>query len=94
MDYYIQEDGTILDYKGSDFNLDHLNNGKSLLSLYQITGKEKYKKAIQLLKNQLDHQPMNEEGGYWHKKIYPKSNVVRWFIHGCCILCTIWFRDA
>jgi unsaturated rhamnogalacturonyl hydrolase len=73
MDYYVQEDGSILDYKGSDFNLDHLNNGKLLLTLYQITGKEKYKKAIQLLKNQLDHQPKNEEGGYWHKKIYPNQ---------------------
>jgi unsaturated rhamnogalacturonyl hydrolase len=73
MDYYVQEDGSILDYKGTDFNLDHLNNGKLLLTLYQITGKEKYKKAIQLLKNQLDHQPKNEEGGYWHKKIYPNQ---------------------
>ena len=73
MDYYVQEDGSILDYKGTDFNLDHLNNGKLLLTLYQITGKEKYKKAIQLLKNQLDQQPKNEEGGYWHKKIYPNQ---------------------
>ncbi len=73
MDYYIQEDGSILDYKGTDFNLDHLNNGKLLLTLFQITGKEKYKKAIQLLKNQIDHQPINEEGGYWHKKIYPNQ---------------------
>jgi unsaturated rhamnogalacturonyl hydrolase len=73
MDYYVNEDGSILDYKGADFNLDHLNNGKLLLTLYQITGKEKYKKAIQLLKNQLDHQPKNEEGGYWHKKIYPNQ---------------------
>ena len=73
MDYYIQEDGNILDYKANDFNLDHLNNGKLLITLYQITGKDKYLKAIQLLKNQLDHQPKNEEGGFWHKKIYPNQ---------------------
>ena len=73
MDYYIQEDGTILDYKGSDFNLDHLNNGKILLLLYQVTGKDKYKKALTTLKSQLNQQPKNEEGVYWHKKIYPNQ---------------------
>src|SRR4051812_32820661 len=28
MDVYIRDDGSIKDYKASDYNLDHINNGK------------------------------------------------------------------
>ena len=73
MDYYVKEDGSIYDYKPDDFNLDHLNNGKTLITLYQVTGKEKYKKAIDLLYTQLKSQPRNTLGGFWHKKIYPNQ---------------------
>jgi unsaturated rhamnogalacturonyl hydrolase len=73
MDYYVNEDGNIYDYKHDDFNLDHLNNGKILLTLYQVTGKEKYKKAIDQLHDQIKSQPRNTLGGFWHKKIYPNQ---------------------
>jgi unsaturated rhamnogalacturonyl hydrolase len=33
--------------------------------------KEKYKKAADLLWNQIENQPKTNEGGYWHKKRYP-----------------------
>ena len=73
MDYYVNEDGVIYDYKRDEFNLDHLNNGKILLTLYQVTGKEKYKKAIDQLHDQIKSQPRNTLGGFWHKKIYPNQ---------------------
>ena len=73
MDCYVNEAGNIYDYKAEDFNLDHLNNGKLLLTLYQVTGKEKYKKAIDQLHLQLMNQPRNAVGGFWHKKIYPNQ---------------------
>ena len=73
MDYYVKEDGSIYDYKTDEYNLDHLNNGKLLLTLYQVTGNQKYKKAIDLLYNQLSNQPRNEVGGFWHKNIYPNQ---------------------
>lgn len=73
MDYYVKEDGSIYDYKPDDFNIDHLNNGKILLTLYQVTGKEKYKKAIEHLQNQILNHPRNTLGGFWHKKIYPNQ---------------------
>lgn len=73
MDYYVKEDGSIYDYKAEEFNIDHLNNGKILLTLYQVTGKEKYKKAIDQLHLQLLNHPRNPLGGFWHKKIYPNQ---------------------
>lgn len=73
MDYYVKEDGSIHDYKKDEFNIDHINNGKVLLFLYAVTGKEKYWKAIQRLYDQLKAHPRNAVGGFWHKKIYPNQ---------------------
>jgi len=71
MDYFVQPDGTIKGYRPDEFNIDHINNGKLVLLLYRVTGKEKYKKAADLLRNQLVHHPRTKEGGFWHKQIYP-----------------------
>jgi unsaturated rhamnogalacturonyl hydrolase len=71
MDHYVQDDGSIKDYKKDEFNIDHLNNGKVVSMLYSVTGKEKYKKAIDLLRSQLNNHPRTHEGSFWHKKIYP-----------------------
>jgi len=71
MDVYIHNDGTIKDYKPSEYNIDHINNGKLALLLYRVSGKEKYLKASNLLRDQLRTHPRTREGGFWHKKIYP-----------------------
>lgn len=71
MDYYVSEDGNIKGYRHDEYNLDHLNNGKLLLLLYRVTGKEKYRKAADQLRNQLKTHPRTSEGGFWHKKVYP-----------------------
>jgi unsaturated rhamnogalacturonyl hydrolase len=71
MDFYVQNDGTIRTYKREEFNIDNINNGKLLLFLYRVTEKEKYWKAAQLLREQLRQHPRTNEGGFWHKKIYP-----------------------
>ena len=73
MDFYVQEDGSIKGYKPDEFNIDHINNGKLILLLYQVTGKEKYKKAADLLRQQLREHPRTSEGGFWHKNIYPSQ---------------------
>ncbi|MCX8480488.1 MAG: glycoside hydrolase family 88 protein, partial [Sediminibacterium sp.] len=73
MDYYVKEDGSILKYEGNEFNIDNLNNGKALLALWEVTGLEKYKKALLNLRKQIDNQPRNQAGGFWHKKIYPNQ---------------------
>ncbi|MES1223934.1 MAG: glycoside hydrolase family 88 protein, partial [Bacteroidota bacterium] len=71
MDVYIHDDGSIKDYKPSDYNIDNINNGKLALLLYRVTGKEKYLKAANLLRDQLRTHPRTKEGGFWHKKTYP-----------------------
>jgi unsaturated rhamnogalacturonyl hydrolase len=71
IDSYLEPDGTIKTYRQEDYNLDNINSGKLLLSLYQKTGEEKYRKAAFLLKKQLESQPRTKEGGFWHKQIYP-----------------------
>jgi unsaturated rhamnogalacturonyl hydrolase len=71
IDQYIREDGSILTYNQKDFRLDDIGPGRTLLRLYQYTGDEKYKKAADLLRQQLEMQPRTSERGFWHKKIYP-----------------------
>src|SRR5258705_1199606 len=71
MDFFVNNDGTIKGYKQDEYNIDNVNNGKLLLLLYRVTQKEKYLKAAQLLREQLRHHPRTNEGGFWHKKVYP-----------------------
>lgn len=71
MDFFVQDDGTIKTYRPDEYNIDHINNGKLVLLLYRITQKEKYLKAANLLRSQLLTHPRTNEGGFWHKKIYP-----------------------
>jgi rhamnogalacturonyl hydrolase YesR/polygalacturonase len=73
MDFYVSENGEIKGYKPAEYNIDHVNNGRLLLLLYRVTGKEKYKKAADLLRSQLTTHPRTSEGGFWHKKIYPSQ---------------------
>lgn len=70
-DTMIHEDGSITAYNLPDYNIDRVNSGKMLFRLYDYTKDEKIKKAIDLLRSQLDMQPRNDDGGFWHKKIYP-----------------------
>lgn len=71
MDHYVREDGTVKDYKRDEFNIDHLNNGKVVMTLYNYSWKPKYKKAIDLMRSQLNDHPRTKEGSFWHKKVYP-----------------------
>src|SRR6266498_222294 len=71
MDFFIKDDGTIYGYTADEHNLDYINNGKLALLLYKVTQQEKYFKAATILREQLRTQPRNNEGGFWHKKVYP-----------------------
>ena len=70
-DTMVNADGTIKKYKLEDYSLDRVNSGKFLFRIYDQTKNEKYKKALDLMRSQLDTHPRNADGGFWHKKIYP-----------------------
>lgn len=70
-DTMVNADGTIKMYKREEFSLDRINSGKFIFRIYEQTKDEKYKKALALMRSQLDNHPRNEDGGFWHKKVYP-----------------------
>lgn len=71
VDAFVNEDGTIKTYSVTDYNIDQVRMGASVLMLYRVTGEAKYKKAADLIRSQLKGHPRTNEGGFWHKKIYP-----------------------
>lgn len=73
IDYFVNEDGSILSYDPKEYNLDNVNAGKTLFDLYELTGKEKYRKAIDTVYSQLKDQPRTSTGNFWHKMIYPNQ---------------------
>lgn len=73
IDYKVREDGTIDGYDINELNIDNINAGKTLFELYDLTGKEKYRKAIDLVYSQIENMPRTEEGNFWHKNIYPNQ---------------------
>ena len=73
IDYFVNEDGSIQSYDPKEYNLDNVNAGKTLFSLYELTGKEKYRRAIDTVYSQLQGQPRTSTGNFWHKMIYPNQ---------------------
>ena len=71
-DAIIAEDGNVgANYKRSNYNVDHICPARTLFKLYDLTGKEKYRAAIDSIYMQVCTQPRTETGNFWHKKIYP-----------------------
>lgn len=71
MDGFIREDGTIDRYCREEYNIDSIHSGKALFFLYEETGEEKYRRAVEELMDQLRTHPRTKCGNFWHKKIYP-----------------------
>lgn len=69
----VNADGTIKTYNIKNYNIDMLNSGNVLLYLYAVEKQDKYLKALQLLRSQLNDHPRTSEGGFWHKKVYPNQ---------------------
>lgn len=69
----IQSDGSIPSYKLESYNIDMLPAGNALFYLYEKTNEPQYLQALKTLRSQLDTHPRTNEGGFWHKKIYPSQ---------------------
>lgn len=72
-DATISEDGSIPSYKMENYNIDMIVSGNILFFLYDKTKEDKYLKAMQTMREQIQNQPRTSEGGFWHKKIYPNQ---------------------
>ncbi len=71
MDFYTTPDGAVKGYSPTEYNLDRVQSARGLIILHQKTGDERYRKAVQPFITQLEGQPRNADGGWWHKKVYP-----------------------
>ena len=73
IDSLVHSDGAIATYASNEYNLDQINEGRSLFTLYDRTRDARYAKAADRLRDQLRTQPGTAEGGFWHKQIYPQQ---------------------
>lgn len=71
MDQFVTPEGDLRNYSTTEYNIDHIKNGTALLFLYKVTADQKYLKAADKLYEQLKSHPRTNEGGFWHKQIYP-----------------------
>ena len=71
VDQLVTANGTIPTLKLKDYELDNILLGRQLLMLYGATRDVRYYKAATVLYDQLQHQPRNAAGGFWHKQRYP-----------------------
>ena len=69
-DQFIGEDGSILTYNKSLYNMDRIQGGNFLILLNAIHPQPQYAIAIETLRDQLREQPRTDEGGFWHKQVY------------------------
>lgn len=71
-DAIIHEDGSVgANYKRSNYSLDHVCPARTLFRLHELTGRQKYRDAMDSIYRQVCEQPRTEAGAFWHKKIYP-----------------------
>jgi unsaturated rhamnogalacturonyl hydrolase len=70
-DGMIDAAGVIRTYTLEEFNIDRVNTGKALLTLYGRTGEARYRTALDTLREQLRRHPRTKDGGFWHKQRYP-----------------------
>ncbi|WP_416367233.1 glycoside hydrolase family 88/105 protein [Paenibacillus sanfengchensis] len=71
VDSQVLEDGSIKKYHTGE--LDDIQPGVLLFNLYEQTGDERYKKALDQLVPLLKSWPTNPSGGFWHKNHFPNQ---------------------
>ncbi|NDW08700.1 glycoside hydrolase family 105 protein [Dysgonomonas sp. 520] len=70
-DTMVLADGQIKTYKLHEYNIDRVNPGKFLFTIYNATKEERFRKALELLRSQMLTHPRTADGSFWHKKVYP-----------------------
>ena len=72
-DTIVQPDASVLTYKKERYNIDHICPGRPLFRIADRTGEPRYRQVLDTLYAQLCTHPRNEDGGFWHKQIYPNQ---------------------
>ena len=70
----VDPSGAIKGYLTGEYNIDNINMGRVLFRLWAEARpgeKERYRKAIELVRSQMRTHPRTDDGAFWHKKIYP-----------------------
>lgn len=71
--YLMREDGSVVNWAPGEHNIDKVSFGKSLRILRDLTGDERYAKAVQAAYHILDDYPRTSTKNFWHKDIYPNQ---------------------
>jgi unsaturated rhamnogalacturonyl hydrolase len=75
IDRFVDSAGSIEGYALDNYNIDEINPGKLLFALDEDAeggkDKQRYARALHLLRSQMTTHPRTQEGGFWHKRIYP-----------------------
>ncbi len=70
---YIRDDGHIHTFEPDLFSIDLTKPGQMVILLEQKTGAEKYRKAVDFLRENLKRHPRTSEGAFWHRATYPNQ---------------------
>ena len=75
IDALLDENGDIRGFHSDEHNLDSINMGKVVFPLLAHATDEKdrarYRHLLTSLREELKQQPRTQDGGFWHKQIYP-----------------------
>ncbi|HSX52569.1 MAG TPA: glycoside hydrolase family 88 protein, partial [Cellvibrio sp.] len=70
---YIRDDGHIETFEPDLFSIDLTKPGEMVILLEQRTGQEKYRKAVDFLRENLKRHPRTSDGAFWHRATYPNQ---------------------
>ncbi|CAL3966559.1 hypothetical protein PZA11_003175 [Diplocarpon coronariae] len=73
VDNIVTADGGLNDYNLTYYTLDDVRIGETLIYLHKLTGATKYQSAAGLMRSQLQTNPRNSQGGFWHRSTYPNQ---------------------
>ena len=68
---YIRDDGHIETFEPDLFSIDLTKPGQMVILLEQRTKQEKYRKAVDFLRERLKVHPRTSGGAFWHRATYP-----------------------
>lgn len=71
--WLLAEDGSVVNWKEHEHNIDKVSFGKSLRILRDLTGDARYEAAVKRAYAFLEDYPRTETGNFWHKDIYPNQ---------------------